>query len=451
MQQSLPLTVAFSTSPAMVRSKPKVRISSLQVASSIAAATGEADQAFQLGIQLEKAGLARAASAAFHEAATLYQCYLDHHATSTVAASSTDQDKEASPFNIFQHVTSLSPSDRDSSPSVLAVLAYACIRLAHLSHDAFGDSRAATRLYKLAASIDPLPSAVAYHGIGTSIEGSCQRLNDEASWREEMEKAVDAYRAASTLGGGLWSNGEVLFHLAVALERLGEVDESEKIMEELRRGESNLSCLVDSWGYVRWHTRRADPYRLSLHRGTKAMLEIALEAAQPLLQHDDGLVCEFGVASGRSARMTQEMLPLDTHIHGFDTFTGLPVAWGNEPAGSYSTGGAIPKMEGNNVHFHKGLFKDTIPNFLATVDKGRPLAYANIDCDLYGSTRDVLEAMHGRIIPGTVIVFDEYLCHPSWRTDEFRAWRECCKRFGWQYEYLAFSLSTKQAVVRVTS
>ena len=257
MQQSLPLTVAFSTSPAMVRSKPKVRISSLQVASSIAAATGEADQAFQLGIQLEKAGLARAASAAFHEAATLYQCYLDHHATSTVAASSTDQDKEASPFNIFQHVTSLSPSDRDSSPSVLAVLAYACIRLAHLSHDAFGDSRAATRLYKLAASIDPLPSAVAYHGIGTSIEGSCQRLNDEASWREEMEKAVDAYRAASTLGGGLWSNGEVLFHLAVALERLGEVDESEKIMEELRRGESNLSCLVDSWGYVRWHTRRA--------------------------------------------------------------------------------------------------------------------------------------------------------------------------------------------------
>ena len=148
--------------------------------------------------------------------------------------------------------------------------------------------------------------------------------------------------------------------------------------------------------------------------------------------------------------MTQELLPLNTRIDGFDTFTGLPVAWGSEPAGSYSTGGSMPKIEGN-VHFHKGLFKDTIPKFLSTVDKGRPLAYANIDCDLYGSTRDVLEAFHGRIIPGTVIVFDEYLCHPSWRQDEFRAWRECCKRFGWQYEYLGFSLSTKQAVVRVTS
>ena len=402
MQHSVQLITSFTPSSSVVASKPTVRIPSfLQVAttSSIGAGTGEADRAFQLGIQLEKAGLARAASAAFHEAATLYQCYLDHHATSSAAASSTNQDKDASPINIFQHVTSLSPDDKDSSPSVLAVLAYACIRLAHLSHDAFGDSRAATRLYKLAASIDPLPSAVAYHGIGTSIEASCHRVNDEASWREEMEKAVDAYREASRLGGGLWSNGEVLFHLAVALERLDEVEESEKIMEELRRGESNLSCLVDSWGYVRWHTRRADPHRLSLHRGTRAMLEIALEAAQPLLQHDDGLVCEFGVASGRSARMTQEMLPLDTHIHGFDTFTGLPVAWGNEPAGSYSTGGAIPKMEGGNVHFHKGLFKDTVPAFLATQDKGRPLAYANIDCDLYGSTRDVLEAMHGLGVP----------------------------------------------------
>jgi hypothetical protein len=295
---------------------------------------------------------------------------------------------------------------------------------------------------------------------------------DETVWRDRMESAVAAYREAAKLGEGVYNNGEVLFHLAVALEvrsivalflskdafilsaykslkscvnnqyninnkqRLGEVEESEKIMETLRRGESNLSCLVDSWGYVRWHTRRTEPSRLNLHRGTRAMLQIALDAAQPLLQHDDGLICEFGVASGRSLRMTQEMLPLNVPIHGFDTFTGLPVAWGNEPAGTYSTGGAIPKMEGENVQFHKGLFKDTIPQFLSTVDKGRPLAYANIDCDLYGSTRDVLEACHGRIIPGTVLVFDEYLCHPSWRQDEFRCWRECCKRFGWQVSYI---------------
>ena len=246
------------------------------------------------------------------------------------------------------------------------------------------------------------------------MESSITQYNDEGrNWRDAMETAVKAYRDSIELGQGLGSNSEVRFHLAVALERLGEVDESEKIMETLRRGEANLSCLVDSWGYVRWHTRRTPASRLNLHGGTRSMIQIALNAAKPLIQHDDGLVCEFGVASGRSIRMTEELLPLTTQIDGFDTFTGLPVAWGSEPAGSYSTGGALPKTEHNNVHFHKGLFKDTIPRFLSTVDKGRPLAYANIDCDLYGSTVDVLEAFHGRIICGTVIVFGEFsrLCN----------------------------------------
>ena len=145
------------------------------------------------------------------------------------------------------------------------------------------------------------------------------------------------------------------------------------------------------------------------------------------------------------------LLPL---ITGFDTFTGIPQAWGDEPAGSYSTGGAVPNIEGK-VSFHKGLFKDTIPAFLESLKSDdeesnyQPLAFANVDCDLYSSTLDVLERMHPRIVPGTVLVFDEYLGHPTWRQDEFRAWRECCKRFGWQYRYLGFSLSTKQAVVQL--
>ena len=102
------------------------------------------------------------------------------------------------------------------------------------------------------------------------------------------------------------------------------------------------------------------------------------------------------------------------------------------------------------MFFHKGLFTDTIPQFLKS-NPNVPLAFANIDCDLYSSTYDILEAFHSRIVPGTILVFDEYICHPTWRQDEFRAWRECCKRFGWTYEYLAFSLSSKQAVVRVIS
>ena len=182
------------------------------------------------------------------------------------------------------------------------------------------------------------------------------------------------------------------------------------------------------------------------------MLQIGIKAAMDLVVDDNGLVCEFGVASGRSLRMMQELLPLEKPLHGFDTFHGLPVPWGNAPAGTYSTGGALPNMEGQ-VYFHKGLFRETIPEFLESMAKSdyQPLAFANIDCAMYASTLEILEEVHSRVVPGTVFVFADYIGHPTWRQDEFRAWRECCKRFGWQYEYLGFSLTTKQVVVRVTS
>jgi len=373
---------------------------------------GQADRAFRLGIQLEKNGQARKATASFHEAATLYQCFLDSKSE-------------------FGHVTSLSEEE------CTAILAYACLRLGFLSLDALGEAKAAVRLYKEASSVDPVPSAVSYDGMGQSLEA--------AHGGRALLDAIESYRTALRLQPG---NLNVAFKLAVALDRLGQDKEADELMEQLRRAESDYACLVDSWGYVRWHTRNQKDAELNLYRGTRDILELALNAAMPLIKQG-GLVTEFGVGSGRSIRLTQELLPLDVPIHGFDTFTGLPQAWGNEPVGAYSTGGTVPNLEGDNVYFHKGLFKDTIGPFLEEAGEESFLAYANVDCDLYSSTLDILENFHGRVVPGTILVFDEYTGHPTWRQDEFRAWRECCNRFGWKYEYLAFSLSSKQAVVRV--
>jgi len=373
---------------------------------------GQADRAFRLGIQLEKNGQARKASASFHEAATLYQCFLDSK-------------KE------FGHVTSLREEE------CTAILAYACLRLGFLSLDALGEAKAAVRLYKEATVVDPIPSSVSFDGIGQSLEA--------AHGGRSLSEAIEAYRKALQLSPG---SKKTIFKLAVALDRLSQETEADELMEQLRRSESVYACLVDSWGYVRWHTRNIPMEELNLYRGTRDMLDIALQAAMPLIEMG-GLVTEFGVGSGRSIRLTQELLPLDVPIHGFDTFTGLPQAWGNEPVGAYSTGGVVPNLEGGKVYFHKGLFKETIKPFLEEAGDESFLAYANVDCDLYSSTLDILENFHGRVVPGTVLVFDEYIGHPSWRQDEFRAWRECCNRFGWKYEYLAFSLSTKQAVVRV--
>ena len=53
--------------------------SSTTTSSSSSGNIGDADRSFQLGLDLEKKGLARAASASFHEAATLYQCFIDNY------------------------------------------------------------------------------------------------------------------------------------------------------------------------------------------------------------------------------------------------------------------------------------------------------------------------------------------------------------------------------------
>ena len=61
----------------------------------------------------------------------------------------------------------------------------------------------------------------------------------------------------------------------------------------------------------------------------------------------------------------------------------------------------------------------------------------------------MLAALAPRVAPGSVLVFDEFVAHETWRADEARAWDEACARHGWRYDVLAVSLVSKQAVVRV--
>ena len=62
-------------------------------------------------------------------------------------------------------------------------------------------------------------------------------------------------------------------------------------------------------------------------------------------------------------------------------------------------------------------------------------------------TRDVFALLGERVVPGSVLVFDEYFCFASWREDEFKAFQEAVAANGWAYDYLAFNPFTKQAAV----
>ena len=137
--------------------------------------------------------------------------------------------------------------------------------------------------------------------------------------------------------------------------------------------------------------------------------------------------------------------PIKT-IYGFDSFEGLPEPWNDLPEGTFTTKGEIPLVP-DNVTLHKGWFDQILPKFIEKYPA--PICFINIDCDIYSSTQSILEILASQIVPGTVIVFDEYIVNESWKLDEFRAFQEAAAKYGWNYEYLCFGIITNQAVIRI--
>ena len=58
----------------------------------------------------------------------------------------------------------------------------------------------------------------------------------------------------------------------------------------------------------------------------------------------------------------------------------------------------------------------------------------------------MLSLLAGRIVPGTVLVFDDYLGFPNWQHGEYLAWQQFVTARGLSYRYLAFG-NTPVAVI----
>ncbi len=159
----------------------------------------------------------------------------------------------------------------------------------------------------------------------------------------------------------------------------------------------------------------------------------------------EGLTLEFGVASGATLQVIREERPAGA-VYGFDSFEGLPEDWRfGFDAGEFATP-TRPQVPGAELVV--GLFADTLPGFLA--DHPGPVAFVHVDCDLYSSTRTVLDAVGPRFVDGTVLVFDEYYNHPGWQDFEYRAWQEYVAATGVTFDYLGVTMDDEQVSVRIT-
>ena len=117
---------------------------------------------------------------------------------------------------------------------------------------------------------------------------------------------------------------------------------------------------------------------------------------------------EFGVASGDATRTFMKM-PYAVNClqwNGFDTFLGLPDAWGDLPKGAFSTGGHPPLIKNPIVKWHVGLIQETCIkiNSLNFLDKKFIVVF---DFDLYSASKPAWDVISKFLKAGDVIYFDE--------------------------------------------
>ena len=154
-----------------------------------------------------------------------------------------------------------------------------------------------------------------------------------------------------------------------------------------------------------------------IYSSLQELWEVAIDSA-PL----QGLYCEFGVGDGKSYSTLAGIRPEIT-FYGFDGSTAYLLMGGgrNGPGVDSPAWGSFHSPA--NVELCPGLFQDMLPGFLrATPFKA---AFLHFDCDLYESAAFVLQAMRPRIVPGTILLFDEFWGFEGWeRLSEARAFYE---------------------------
>ena len=186
------------------------------------------------------------------------------------------------------------------------------------------------------------------------------------------------------------------------------------------------------------------PVRQQRHPGSGhfELIEHALRLAP-----EDGFYAEFGVFKGASLAFIAERI--DKAIYGFDSFEGLPAAWSAAVTkATFDLKGTAPDIAVGfrNFRLVKGWFRESLPEFLSQVPG--PASFLHLDCYLYESTKDVLDALEPRIASGTVIVLREYFNFPGWQAQQFKAFQAFCERSARTYRLRAAFTFTAGRVCR---
>ncbi|TQV84847.1 class I SAM-dependent methyltransferase [Aliikangiella coralliicola] len=285
-----------------------------------------------------------------------------------------------------------------------------------------GDKKEAVKLYRRVLAMQP-KHVKANFNLHSLVYSDSDAKESIAC----LKKVVSQNSAYQNLGR---------YFLGCILDTQGNEEDANALFAEIETTEEDLSHYLDAWQYIRENSTSNTRYMTySFEVLDFAVSQISIE----------GLHLEFGVRFATSTNHIGKSIP--GKLYGFDSFEGLPEHW-NETAGKgdYSTHGVLPPVR-ENIELIDGWFDQTLPKFVES--HSEPVAFINVDCDLYSSTKTIFDLLGKQIVSGTILVFDEYISTSTWREDEHKAFMELVEEHQLKFEYLAFSPSSRQAVVRI--
>lgn len=127
---------------------------------------------------------------------------------------------------------------------------------------------------------------------------------------------------------------------------------------------------------------------------------------------DEGEIVEFGCFDGSSTKILAERFP-SRKVYAFDTFCGMPSAERgyikdldhSDPPGKHNAGKSVSEIYKSypTIIPVVGVYEDT----LKTQTEPHKIALAYIDCDWYISHVHALEWIETKLIPQSVVLFDD--------------------------------------------
>jgi O-methyltransferase len=141
---------------------------------------------------------------------------------------------------------------------------------------------------------------------------------------------------------------------------------------------------------------------------------------------------EFGVCGGNSFKWWLAHNRNDnSRFFGFDTFEGLPEAFGHFQKGSMAVALESLDIRDPRATFYKGLFQETLIPFLESYKPGnRKLIH--LDADLFSATLFSLSQLFRFLNEGDILFFDEFAVPKH----EFMAFMIFTESFYVKYEVI---------------